>query len=221
MAAPPGTCHSPGGFSTNTPLSSIPVVTMAERQQLPLPVSRCLRQQRHQHTAATLTVTAPVVTPTGVVMDDFFLDSDRQGGPVSSTNSLWYTDITGTLYANPDPPFGLVGKPRTHLKYVAGLFRQHQHSTRAPGCRRCLKASLVFTCQGTSRITNGLRLGLYDHYDAGLRLTNDANAVKNSGFNVRGYMFTRLGNGVSPTNRRPTTRETTWRCRRCHPPRIM
>ncbi len=40
---------------------------------------------------ATVTLTAPVVTPPGVIMDDFFTDMLRDNTPVTPSNSVWYT----------------------------------------------------------------------------------------------------------------------------------
>jgi len=37
-------------------------------------------------------------------------------------------------------------------------------------------------------LTNGLRVGLYDHFDAGIRLSGDGNRLRTR-VNVRGYML--------------------------------
>ncbi len=166
-------------------------------------------------TAATLTVTAPAVTPPGVLVDDFFTARDRLSGPVTSTHSVWFTDITASLYENADPdPFMLVGKPQSGTSCVwLGYFVESNTPPVHLGVGYALKATLVYTCQGTaSPTTSGLRLGLFDHYDAGLRLTADGTASRARA--VPPAVATRITRTGAPRSRmtslRPCTRATTW-----------
>jgi hypothetical protein len=180
------------GFGTNTPTLTIPVVTTAQNgNQYRCHIAVPCDSSSTNSTAATLTVTAPVVTPPGVLVDDFFMKRDRLGGPINSTNSVWVTDVSSSLYANADPdPFMLVGKPQDSTSCTwLGYFIESNAAPVHLDVGRVLKATLVFSAQGTqSGTTNGLRVGLYDHIDAGIWLTGDGSTVKNSGANVRGYM---------------------------------
>jgi hypothetical protein len=182
------------GFGTNTPSLSIPSATSdlnGSQFRCQIVATGCGNSTTNS-TAATLTVTAPVVTPPGVLVDDFFMKRDRLSGPVNATNSIWLTDITASLYENADPdPFMLVGKPQDATSCVwLGYCTESNFPPVHLEVGRVLQATLVFTCQGIQTATgSGLRLGLFDHYDAGLRLAADGATVKNSGVNVRGYMF--------------------------------
>jgi hypothetical protein len=181
------------GFGTNGPSFSIPSVVMSQngnQYRCQIVATGCGNTTTNS-TAATLTVTAPVVTPPGVLVDDFFMKRDRLSGPVNSTNSQWFTDVSASLVANAEPdPVMLVGKPQDGGSCVwLGYFVESNAPPVHLDIGRVLKASLVFTSQGTqSGTTNGLRVGLYDHYDAGIRLSADGTVVRNSGANVRGYM---------------------------------
>jgi hypothetical protein len=182
------------GFGTNLPSLSIPSVAMYQNgNKYRCRIDVGCNSTTTNSTAATLTVTAPTVTAPGVLVDDFFMKRDRLGGPVNSTNSVWVTDVTASLYENADPdPVMLVGKPQDGSACLwLGYFVESNTPPVHLDVGRVLKATLVYTTAGTVSGTNaGLRMGLYDHYDAGIRLTSDGPAVKNSaGFNVRGYMF--------------------------------
>jgi hypothetical protein len=182
------------GFGTNTASLSIPSVLMAQngnkyRCQIAVGCDSSVTNS----TAATLTVTSPVVTPPGVLVDDTFDSRDRLTGPVTSTHSVWYTDTASSLYETADPdPFALVGVPQDGTACVwLGYFIESNVAPVHLDVGRALKATLVYKSQGTVSGTGtiGLRMGLFNDFDAGLRFTYDTNAIKNSGANVRGYMF--------------------------------
>jgi hypothetical protein len=182
------------GFGTNAASFSIPSVLMAQngnkyRCQIAVGCDSSVTNS----TAATLTVTAPVVTPPGVLVDDFFTSRDRLTGPVTSTHSVWYTDTSSSLFENAAPdPYMLVGQPQDSTSCVwLGYFIESNVAPVHLDVGSALKATLVYTSQGTVSGTGslGLRVGLFDDFDAGIRFTYDTNAVKNSGANVRGYML--------------------------------
>jgi hypothetical protein len=182
------------GVGTNAASLNIPSVGMAQngnRYRCHLAVG-CDGSVTNS-TAAILTVTAPVVTPPGVVLDDSFVSRDRLTGPVTSTHSVWYTDTASSLFESADPdPYMLQGLPQAGTSCVwLGYFTDSSAAPVHLDVGSALKATLVFTAQGTVSGTNslGLRIGLFDDYDAGIRFTYDTNAVKNSGANVQGYMF--------------------------------
>jgi len=102
----------------------------------------------------------------------------------------------------------LVGTPQSAPRSVARLFSREHQSTRPPGCRIRLKASLVYTCTGIARNTNsGIRMGLFDHYDAGIRLSADRHSSVKIGLCCEGYAYYQNGHRCSPTN----IRSISWR----------
>jgi len=182
------------GFGVNAPTLMIPSATMnmnGNKYRCQINAVSCGNTLTNS-TAATLTVTAPVVTPPGVLVDDFFIKRDRLSGPINSTNSVWVTDTSGSLYENADPdPFMLVGHPQDSAACVwLGYFIESNVAPVHLDVGRVLQATLVFTSSGSQiGVTNGLRVGVYDQADAGIRFTADGTGVKNTaGLNVRGYM---------------------------------
>lgn len=148
---------------------------------------------------ATVTLTAPAVTPNGIVMDDTFLDpdlgfDDRANEPLTSSNSLWYTATTDNLTA-----FGqggnLLGIPTAGS---SSLWLGYFIATNEPPVHldvgRAIKVTMPFTPNSfTAQTGNGsLRIGLFDYFDAGTRITVDGPNVGGSQGNatgVRGYML--------------------------------
>ena len=185
---------APPGFSTNAATFYVPLVTMnlnGNKYRCQVSVA-CGSGSVTNTTAATLTMATPTVTPPGVVLDDFFMKRDRLSGPVNSTNSQWFTDTTASLYENADPdPFMLVGTPQSGTSCLwLGYFAESNNPPVHLDVGYALKASLIYTCTGIAANTNsGIRMGLFDHYDAGIRLSADGTPVKNSGFAVRGYAY--------------------------------
>jgi len=148
---------------------------------------------------ATVTVTNPIVTPVGIIMNDTFRDTDslgfddRANAPLTSTNSLWYTATTDNLIA--DQNGNMLGTP---LSTGASLWLGYFIDTNQPpvdlAVGRTLKVTLPFTPSSFSGQTNnaGLRFGLYDYYDSGNRILADgatAGGSAGNALNVRGYML--------------------------------
>ena len=142
---------------------------------------------------ATLTVNAPSVTPTGVVVNDLFNDSNYQDPPVSSTNSVWYASATGSLDASSGT--SLYGYPASATSVLwLGYFTVETNVPVHLDVWRMLRATLVFTCTGVASGTNnGIRVGLFDYADGGgWRPSADGTLGGGSGGNaigVRGYML--------------------------------
>ena len=95
-----GSTWSPvtAGFGTNTASFSIPSVVMSQNgSKYRCHIAVGCDSSVTNSLAATLTVTALVVTPPGVLVDDFFTSRDRLTGPVTSSHSVWYTDTSSSL----------------------------------------------------------------------------------------------------------------------------
>jgi hypothetical protein len=148
---------------------------------------------------ATITLSAPVVTPIGIVMDDTFLDpdlgfDDRANPPLTSSNSLWYTATTDNLTA-----FGQGGNMLgTPLSGGSSLWLGYFTETNQPPVHlavgRALKVTLPFAPNSFGSHTNnaGLRIGLFDYFDGGARIIADGANVggsRGNGGGVRGYML--------------------------------
>jgi hypothetical protein len=148
---------------------------------------------------ATVTLTNPVVTPLGVVMNDTFTDpdlgfDDRSNPPLTVSNSLWFTSDTDLLTA-----FGqggnMVGTPapgssRLWLGYFSDTNQPPVHLAVGRG----IKVTLPFTPNSFSAHTNnaGLRIGLFDYYDGATRIMQDgppAGGSRGNGIGVRGYLL--------------------------------
>ncbi len=144
---------------------------------------------------ATVTLTAPVVTPPGVVMDDFFTDMLRDNTPVTPSNSVWYTsgnssDLDATTQT-------LIGIPVSGSSSLwIGNFVD-ESVTNLPvhlAVGTAIKVTLPFTPTSYGSFTNNasLRFGLFDYADGDGMVTNDTFTGAGSGGNgigVRGYML--------------------------------
>jgi hypothetical protein len=142
---------------------------------------------------ATLTVSAPVATPTGVLVDDVFNDSDHQNAPVSTSNSVWFASAIGSLDASSGTSMYGFPASATSLLWL-GYFTGQTNVPVHLDVWRMLKATLVFTPTGVASGTNnGIRIGLYDYADGGgWRPSMDGTLGGGSGGNaqnVRGYML--------------------------------
>lgn len=148
---------------------------------------------------ATVTLTNPVATPLGVVMNDTFLDGglgfdNRNNPPLTATNSLWYTSVTpnltalgqgGNLLAVP-----IAGNSSLWLGYFTDTNRPPVHLD----VGRAIKVTLPFKPDSFTVVTNNarLRFGLFDYYDGAVRITEDgapAGGTRGNGFGVRGYLL--------------------------------
>jgi hypothetical protein len=153
---------------------------------------------------ATVTLTNPIVTPVGLVVDDHFIDPDlgfnsRNNQPFSVTNSLWYTDndestptVPG-LYAFGEPG-DLRGIPKPGASSLWLGYFAATNTLVHLDINRTLKVTLPFTATAYGSFTNNssLRIGLYDYYDAGTRTNADGGHYGGSqgvANGVRGYML--------------------------------
>jgi hypothetical protein len=144
---------------------------------------------------ATVTLTAPVITPDSLIMDDNFSDQLRDNTPVTTNNSVWRT---ATPSANLDATSGQLVATTVSAKSTLywGQFVDDATS-RVPvhlDVGHQIKVTLPFTPNSFNAFTgNGaLRFGLYDYADGGTFITTDDNTATGStgnGVNVRGYML--------------------------------
>jgi hypothetical protein len=143
---------------------------------------------------STVTLTAPVVTPDGLIMDDFFTSQDFSP-PVTSDNSLWYTSIAADFTDYPGP-----GVIATTISNTSSLYLGYfvdESTTNLPvdlGIGQEIQVTFPFTPSGFETFTGngGLRFGLFDYADGGILVDNDDSTVNGStgnGVNVRGYML--------------------------------
>jgi hypothetical protein len=147
-------------------------------------------------TVATVTLTAPVPTTPGVVMDDFFTDKLRDNTPVTPTNSVWRTSgnssgldaITGKLIGTPVSAASSLWIGNFVDESVTNL---PVHLT----VGNSITVTLPFTPKSYGSFTNNasLRFGLFDYADGQQGMvTNDTFTGAGSGGNgvgVRGYML--------------------------------
>jgi hypothetical protein len=144
--------------------------------------------------AATVTLTPPVVTPVGLIMDDVFDDQLRDNTPVTISNSVWRTANSANLDAISGDMIGtpLPGSSTLWLGYFTD-----DSVTNLPvhlDIGKALRVTLPFTPNSFNSFTNnaGLRIGIFDYADGASRLTSDSPAAGGStgnGINVRGYML--------------------------------
>jgi hypothetical protein len=160
---------------------------------------------------ATVTLTNPIVTPVGLIMDDHFIDPDlgfnsRNNLPLSVTNSLWFTDndesqpTTPGLYAFGEPG-DLHGIPKSGGSSLWLGYFVETNSVLHLGIGRQIKVTFPFTATGYTSFTNysAVRFGLFDYYDAGTRIVADGPTVggsRGNGNGVRGYI---LSQNFGPT----------------------
>ena len=152
---------------------------------------------------ATVTLTAPVVTPAGLVLDDTFTAGIAEPiTPVTSSNASWYTDL-----ANHPSAFNIVSSPSyLQASPVSGsstLWLAYVTPTNTPPTNNlpvhlAVGNTLVATCQFSPMSFNyftnngSLRIGLFDYADGGTRVANPDSTCGGStgnGINVRGYML--------------------------------
>jgi hypothetical protein len=141
---------------------------------------------------ATLTVNAPEPTPPGVVLDDAFADGDRLNEPISPSNSLWFASTTGSLTAYPGL---LLGENITGSRLWLGYFTENPILPVDLAVGTAMKVTVEFTPTNVAtwvegETQRGLRVGLFDYADGGIRLAADGFSTSGgNGANVLGYMF--------------------------------
>ncbi len=157
-------------------------------------------------TVANVTLTAPVVTPPGVVLDELFPSIAEPITPVTVSNASWYTALGS---ASLDILNGGAGGPPMKLTPASGsasLWLAYFTPTNNPPTNNLpnlpvhlavgstMKLTMLFTPTGFNSFTNNatLRFGLYDYADGGTRVVADdatAGGSTGNGNNVRGYML--------------------------------
>jgi hypothetical protein len=149
---------------------------------------------------ATITLTAPVPTAPGPIMDDTFSDQLRDNEPITTNNSVWRTETSADLSAFPGP--GMVGTPESGSSSLwLGYFCSDTNPPVDPiadpvdlAVGTTLQVTMPFIPASYNSFTNNgsLRFGVYDYFDGGTYLTNDSAAAGGStgnGTDVRGYML--------------------------------
>jgi hypothetical protein len=151
---------------------------------------------------ATVTLIAPTPTPVGQIMNDTFTDPDlgfdqRNNEPVTPTNSVWWSatgDGTPGLEAF-NQGGNMLGTPITNSSSLwLGYFTTNGSLPVHLAVGKAIKVTLPFTVNGyTFHLNNSsLRIGLFDYYDGGTRVTIDGAAAggsRGNGIGVRGYLL--------------------------------
>ncbi|MFM2294437.1 MAG: hypothetical protein RLZZ350_850, partial [Verrucomicrobiota bacterium] len=133
---------------------------------------------------AVLTVTTPVYSANGLVMDDFWLDGDRTSGFIATNNSIWFSSTAADLTAAAGSMTGTpnASASRTWLGYFADT-----PVDLAVGQQ--VKATVVFTPTSPAATnTSSLRFGIFNYGDGASRVLADN--FGNTNFNVNGYEIT-------------------------------
>ena len=155
---------------------------------------------------AKVTLTAPVVTPPGVVVDDVFPSIGEPIIPVTISNASWYTALGSVSL---DIFNGGAGGPPMTLTPASGsasLWLGYFTPTNNPPTNNLpnlpvhlavgstMKLTIPFTPSDFNSFTNNssLRFGLFDYADGGTRVVADdatAGGSAGNGNNVRVYML--------------------------------
>jgi hypothetical protein len=144
---------------------------------------------------ATVTLTAPVVTPNGLIEDDNFSDLLAGNLPITTNNSAWYTSAAANLDASGGN--GLIASTITNTSTLYLGYFVDESTTNLPvdlAVGQQIKVTFPFTPNDFSLFTgNGpLRFGLFDYADGGTPVVNDdttAGGSTGNGVNVRGYLL--------------------------------
>ncbi len=154
---------------------------------------------------ATVTLSAPVTTAPGTIMNDAFPTPPpfRDVGPVTSTHSVWYTGnaspSAGSDLVTDPGGTGLIATPITGSSSLyLGYYVAETSGSRVPldlAVGTQITATLRFIPNSFNAFTNnaGLRFGLFDYADGASPVyTVDDPTLTGSlgnGLNVRGYML--------------------------------
>ncbi len=152
---------------------------------------------------ATVTLTAPVNTASGVIMNDTFPGTTfRDVGPLTSTHSVWYTgnatpSASSDLVTDPGGT-GLIATPISGSSSLyLGYYVNETPSSKVPvdlAVGSQITATLEFIPNSFGAFTNNgsLRFGLFDYADSLALYTADDATLTGSlgdGLNVRGYIL--------------------------------
>lgn len=152
---------------------------------------------------AKATLTAPTVTPVGLVLDDTFTAGIAEPiTPVTITNASWYTDLSthSTAFTINSSPSYLLATPASGS---STLWLAYVTPTNTPPANNLpvhlavgntIKATCQFTPNSFTYFTNNgsMRIGLFDYADGGTRIVTSDSTCGGStgnGVNVRGYML--------------------------------
>jgi len=149
---------------------------------------------------ASVTLTAPVVTGTNVIMDDMFSDGLRDDPPITSINSVWRTATSANLNAFPTAGGspGLYAVPITASASLWLGYFVNDASNSLPvhlSVGEGIRVTLPFmplSANSFGGTNSGLRFGLFDYADGGTFVTADGSTAGGSagnGVGVRGYML--------------------------------
>ena len=157
---------------------------------------------------ATVTLTPPVITPTGLIMYDNFSDLQRYNLPVTTNNSVWYTAVTNYLDSSSGK---LIGTPLTGSSSLWWGQFVDESNTNLPvhlDINCAIKVTLPFTPLGFAFHTNNgpMRFGLFDYADGGVLLTNDSSLatgklrqrIERRGLYVKRGLWQQLHGGPAP-----------------------
>jgi hypothetical protein len=148
---------------------------------------------------ATVTLTAPVVTPPGLVLNETFPGILEPITPVTSNNASWFTADSSKLdiYSTPGTMIA------TPISGGSSLWLGYFTPTNIPPANNLpvhlavgntIKVTFPFIPNSYNYFTGNasLRIGLFDYADGGNRVIADDSTVGGSagnGVNVRGYML--------------------------------
>jgi hypothetical protein len=154
---------------------------------------------------ATATLTAPIVTPVGLVLDDTFTAGIAEPiTPVTISNASWYTDLadhSSAFNVFPDQYLQATPVSGSSTLWLAYITPTNNPPTNdlpnlpvdlAVG--NTIKATCQFTPVSFNSFTNNasFRIGLFDYADGGTRIVtadSTAGGSTGNGVNVRGYML--------------------------------
>jgi len=179
-----------GGSGANSPNHTTANLTLADngnRYRCVVSVS-CGGGSSATSGVATVTVTAPVITPLGLVVDDNWSDLERNNPPVTTNNSIW---LGQGLDASTGSLIGTTASGSSRL--WLGFFTDDSTLPVLPvhlDTGRAIKATIVFTPNNVvANGGNSMRIGMFDYADGGTRPAGDPGGSAGNGQNVRGYML--------------------------------
>ncbi|MBW8863762.1 MAG: hypothetical protein JF609_02355 [Verrucomicrobia bacterium] len=147
---------------------------------------------------AAVTLTAPAVTPSGLVVNDIFNQGIAEPiTPVTTNNASWYTSVPANfdIYHGGSPGAPLSATP---ISGSSSLWLAYFTPTNTPpvhlGVGSTMKVTLPFspTAYGSHTGNGAFRIGVFDYADGGIRVSNDDATVGGSagnGVGVRGYVL--------------------------------
>jgi hypothetical protein len=170
-----GTTWNHISSATNSTYTT-PTLTLANNgnQYRAIVIVSCSGGSSDTSSVATLTVTAPVITPVGLILDDIWTDGNRTDGPVGISNSVWRASSAGNLVMDGTTMVGSAASGSSRL--FVGYFVDDT-SSNVPvhlDVGRAIKSTVVFTpINVVAQGGNSIRVGLVDYADGATRVTGD------------------------------------------------